>query len=144
LKIVQGWDPHLSRALHDGPAHDKHGRQRCGVTSGPMSFAVFQYLHILSAAERGGWDEVAAAQAAVTALFRSMQDDPTKFADLQRAKYIMGLGHPLTAAVTPKQVERALAALSELPRASDRDRLARSLNLLEDGPYRDQLRRHYA
>ena len=109
-----------------------------------MSFAVFQYLHILSVAERGDWEEVAAAQAAVTALFCSMQDDPTKFADLQRAKYIMGLGHPLTGTVTPQQVERVLVALAELPRASDRDRLARSLNLMEDGPYRDQLRRHYA
>jgi dihydrodipicolinate synthase/N-acetylneuraminate lyase len=143
LKIVQGWDPHLSRALREGPAHDKQGRQRCGVTSGPMSFAVFQYLHILSAAERGDWNEVAAAQAAVTALFCSMQDDPAKFADLQRAKYIMGLGHPLTGTVTAQQVERVLAALAELPRASDSDRLARSLNLMEDGPYRDELRRHY-
>ena len=71
LKIVQGWDPHLARALRDGPEHDAQGRQRCGVTSGPMSFAVFQYLHILAAAERGDWDEVAAAQAAVTSSVRS-------------------------------------------------------------------------
>src|SRR4029453_3102467 len=79
LKIVQGWDPHLARALRDGPALDKEGRQRCGVTSGPMSFAVFQYLHILAAAEHDDWDEVAASQAAVTSLFEAMQDDPTKF-----------------------------------------------------------------
>src|SRR5689334_8114759 len=66
LKVVQGWDPHLAQALADGPKFDAQGRQRCGVTSGPMSFAVFQYLHILAAATRGDWDEVSAAQAAVT------------------------------------------------------------------------------
>jgi dihydrodipicolinate synthase/N-acetylneuraminate lyase len=143
LKIVQGWDPHLARALRDGPTCDKQGRQRCGVTSGPMSFAVFQYLHILAAAQRGDWNEVTAAQAAVTALFQAMQDDPAKFADLQRAKYIMGLGQPLTGEVTREQVERVLSALAGLPRSQDRDRLARSLNLMDDGPFRDELRRHY-
>jgi dihydrodipicolinate synthase/N-acetylneuraminate lyase len=143
LKIVQGWDPHLARALRDGPAHDKQGRQRCGVTSGPMSFAVYQYLHILAATERGDWEEVAAAQAAVTALFAAMQDDPTKFADLQRAKFLMGLGQPLTSAVAPLQYERVLAALANLPRPTDRDRLARSLNLMEDGPFQNDLRNLY-
>jgi dihydrodipicolinate synthase/N-acetylneuraminate lyase len=144
LKIVQGWDPHLVRALREGRDHDPQGRQRCGVTSGPMSCAIHQYLHILAAAERGDWDEVAAAQAAVTALFQSMQDDPMKFADLQRAKFIMGLGHPLTGAVQPQQVERVLAALTNLPRPDDRSRLARSLNLMDDGPHRSALRELYA
>ena len=127
LKIVQGWDPHLARAL-------KEGGQRMGVTSGPMSFAVFQYLHLLDAAERGDWTEVAAAQEAVSILFRAMQDDPTKFADLQRAKYIMGLGEPLTAEVKLEQVERVMSALESLPRSDDRHRLAKSLDLLSDGP----------
>lgn len=144
LKIVQGWDPHLARALKDGPAHDARGRQRCGVTSGPMSFAVFQYVHLLAAADRGDWDEVAAAQAAVTSLFQAMQDDPTKFADLQRAKRIMGLGQPLTGEVSGEQVGRIFSALSLLPRAEDRDRLARSLNLMGAGPFEEKLRRHYA
>jgi len=144
LKIVQGWDPHLARALRDGPGHDQRGRQRCGVTSGPMSFAVFQYLHILAAAERGDWEEVAAAQSAVTSLFAAMQDDPTKFADLQRAKYLMGLGNPLTRTVVPPQFERVLSALNNLPRDADRDRLARSLNLMEDGPFQHGLRDLYA
>jgi NTP pyrophosphatase (non-canonical NTP hydrolase)/dihydrodipicolinate synthase/N-acetylneuraminate lyase len=139
LKIVQGWDPHLARALQDGPSYDAQGRQRCGVTSGPMSFAVFQYLHLLEAAARQDWDEVAQSQLAVTALFQAMQDDPTKFADLQRAKRIMGLGEPLTGAVSPVQVERVLHILAELNRAADRSRLARSLDLLGDGPYHDRL-----
>jgi dihydrodipicolinate synthase/N-acetylneuraminate lyase len=143
LKIVQGWDTHLAQALRDGPRFDANGRQRCGVTSGPMSFAVFQYLHMLQAAEQGDWDEVGAAQAAVTSLFHSMQDDPNKFADLQRAKFIMGLGQPLTSEVTREQTDRVLQALSEVPRAADRDRLARSLNLMEDGPFREQLLAFY-
>jgi len=134
LKIVQGWDPHLARALQDGPKHDAQGRQRCGVTSGPMSFAVYQYNHILAAAARNDWDEVAAAQAAVTALFAAMQDDPSKFADLQRAKYIMGLGQPLTGSITPKQFEPVLRALHQIPRAADRRRLVESLTLMDDGP----------
>jgi dihydrodipicolinate synthase/N-acetylneuraminate lyase len=143
LKIVQGWDPHLARALRDGPQHDPQGRQRCGVTSGPMSFAIFQYLHILAAANQNDWDEVAQAQAAVTSLFSAMQDDARKFADLQRAKYLMGLGQPLIGEVTKVQYERVLEALKQLSRPADRDRLARSLNLMEDGPFAATLRDFY-
>jgi hypothetical protein len=139
LKIVQGWDPHLGRALQDGPRHDTQGRQRCGVTSGPMSFAMFQYLHILDAARRSDWEEVATAQAAVTSLFASMQDDPRRFADLQRAKHIMGLGHPLTGEVTPEQTRRVLDAVRALPRSDDRQRLAKSLDLMGDGPFHQEL-----
>jgi dihydrodipicolinate synthase/N-acetylneuraminate lyase len=131
LKIVQGWDPHLVRALQEG--------QRCGVTSGPMSFAVHQYLHILAAIGRGDFAEAAVAQSAVTTLFQSMQDDPRKFADLQRAKIIMGLGQPLTAEVSEQQIERVLAALESLPRAADKQRLAASLDLLGDGPFHARL-----
>jgi dihydrodipicolinate synthase/N-acetylneuraminate lyase len=139
LKIVQGWDPHLAKALLDGPDHDPQRRQRCGVTSGPMSFAIHQYVHLLTAAAQGDWDEVAEAQAAVTALFQAMQDDPAKFADLQRAKVIMGLGQPLTGKVEPAQIERVLTALEGLPRRADRARLARSLDLMGDGPYHERL-----
>ncbi len=143
LKIVQGWDPHLARALADGPRYDARGKQRCGITSGPMSLAVFQYTHILAATERGDGEEVDQAQAAVTALFASMQDDPRKFADLQRAKYVMGLGHPLTAEVATTQAERLLSALESLSRKADRARLARSLDLLGDGPFHERLARLY-
>jgi dihydrodipicolinate synthase/N-acetylneuraminate lyase len=139
LKIVQGWDPHLAKALLDGPEHDVRRRQRSGVTSGPMSFAVYQYLHILATAKQGDWDEVADAQAAVTSLFQAMQDDPAKFADLQRAKFIMGLGQPLTGEVSPDQIERVLTALESVPRPEDRVRLARSLDLMGDGPYHERL-----
>jgi len=131
LRIVQGWDPHLARALQDGATA---GDQRCGITSGPMSFAIYQYQHILDAAARLDWTEVQLAQQAVTEMFQSMQDDPRHFADLQRAKYIMGLGHPICGQVSSEQVGRVLQALSQLPRRNDRDRLCQSLDLLGDGP----------
>lgn len=139
LKVVQGWDPFLVRALQDGPRFDPQQRARCGVTSGPMSFAVFQYQHIFEAAARGDWSEAEQAQGAVTLLFQSMQDDPTKFADLQRAKYIMGLGEPLTSAVDLAKCQRVLETLRTLPREEDRRRLARSLNLMGDGPFAEEL-----
>lgn len=139
LKIVQGWDPFLVRALQDGPKHDSRQRPRCGVTSGPMSFAVHQYQHIFAALSRGDVGEAEQAQAAVTVLFQSMQDDPNKFADLQRAKFIMGLGEPLTSAVDRAACRRMLDTLRDLPRAEDRQRLARSLNLMEDGPFAAEL-----
>jgi hypothetical protein len=139
LKIVQGWDPHLIRALRDGPRFDAAGRQRAGVTSGLMSLAVDQYLHVLAAAARGDWDEAETAQEAATGLFRAMQDDPVSFADLQRAKYVMGLGHPITGEITQAQAERLLAALERAPRDADRRRLARSLDLMGDGPFHARL-----
>ncbi len=133
LKVVQGWDPFLAKALKDDPV-------RCGVTSGPMSFAIFQYLHILNAAKEDDWGEVEVAQRAVTQLFESMQDDPAKFADLQRAKYIMGLGHPITGQIDEPQVERVFEALEKVDRVEDRSRLAASLNLMGDGPFADRLK----
>jgi hypothetical protein len=68
-----------------------------------------------------------------------MQDDPRKFADLQRAKYIMGLGHPLLGEVQPEQVERVMIALESVPRGEDRRRLAQSLDLMGDGPLHERL-----
>lgn len=139
LKIVQGWDPHLAQALSEGPRSNIENKQRVGITSGPMSFAVYQYLYMLDAAQEHDWDELALSQKAVTALFQAMQDDPTKFADLQRAKFIMGLGLPLTASLETEKIERVLTALEELPRKSDQRRLAKSLDLMGDGPYHDRL-----
>lgn len=141
LKIVQGWDPHFASALQAGPQHDPQGRQRCGVTSGPMSFAIFQYLHMFDAAARGDWSEVEAAQQAVTQVFESMQDDPRKFADLQRAKFIMGLGQPLTGEVTSEQVERVFVALQSIRRAEDKARMIASFDLMQDGPFHERLGR---
>ena len=134
LKIVQGWDPHLAKALQDDPV-------RCGVTSGPMSFAFFQYQAILEAAGQKDWAEVAAAEQAVSAIFASMQDDPEKFADLQRAKFIMGLGHPQFGTITDAQCERVFRAIESLPRAEDRQRISHSMNLVGGGPFTERLDR---
>jgi dihydrodipicolinate synthase/N-acetylneuraminate lyase len=139
LKIVQGWDPHLSRALQDGPRHDITRRQRCGFTSGAMSFAINNYVEIAKSAQAGNWDEVADYQQAVTTVFAAMQDDPTKFADLQRAKFIMGLGHPITRDITPEQVERVFAALEGLPKSAGKICLAWSLKMMSNCPYEERL-----
>ncbi|MDA0659587.1 MAG: dihydrodipicolinate synthase family protein [Planctomycetota bacterium] len=139
LKIVQGWDTHLARALQDGSQQSSHGVNRCGVTSGAMAFSLFQYRHIFDAAERGDWTEVAAAQQGVSHVFASMQDDPRRFADLQRAKTIMGLGYPLTGTITTEQTARVMQALAQVSRVEDRRRLAQSLNLMQDGPFAQEL-----
>lgn len=139
LKIVQGWDPHLVRALRDGAASGSGGRRRTGITSGLMSLALHQYRHLLAAADSGDWEEAERALQPASALFRAMQDDPAHFADLQRAKYLMGLGHPVSGTVTAEQAERILATLEGLPREADRRRLARSLDLMGDGPYHERL-----
>ncbi|WP_233216465.1 dihydrodipicolinate synthase family protein [Blastopirellula marina] len=143
LKIVQGWDPHLAQALMEGPRSNIESKQRVGITSGPMSFAVYQYLYMLEAANEHDWHELEVAQKAVTALFEAMQDDPTKFADLQRAKFIMGLGLPLTAGLDRDKIERVLTTLERLPRKSDQKRLAKSLDLMQDGPYHERLVKLY-
>jgi len=139
LKIVQGWDPHIERALKDGPLFDALGRQRVGITSGLMSLAIYQYLHMLKAATQDDWEELTEAQKAATTLFSAMQDEPGSFADLQRAKYIMGLGQPITGTVETSQVERVFTALEGLARTDDRERLARSLDLMGDGPFHRRL-----
>ena len=114
LKIVQGWDPHLARALREGPQHDAHGpaalrrHERADVVCrvSVPAYSGGGGARRLGRSRRGSSrrDEPVSA----------MQDDPAKFADLQRAKYIMGLGHPLTGTVTPQQFDRVLIALAQL------------------------------
>jgi len=143
LKIVQGWDPFLSRALQDGPRFDKLARQRVGITSGMMSLALYQYDYMLQQAQAGNWAELERAQKAVTPLFSAMQDDPEHFADLQRAKYLMGLGQPILGRVTAVQVERLFEALNKVENREDRMRLSKSLDLMKDGPYHQRLLQLY-
>lgn len=143
LKIVQGWDTHLAQALSEGPRSNIENKQRAGMTSGPMSFAVYQYIHILEAAEKHDWEELHLSVNAAVLLFRAMQDNPAKFADLQRAKFIMGLGLPLTESLEHSKVERVFAALEALPRPEDKRRMAKSLDLMQDGPYHERLAAMY-
>lgn len=141
LKIVQGWDPHLSRALQDGPRHDLQRRQRCGFTSGAMSFAALSFFDMLLHSDNNEWDELERTQASVTQVFASMQDDPTKFADLQRAKVVMGLGQPITRDVTSEQIERIFTALDGLAASNQKLLLLSSLRLMPGGPYHDRLKK---
>lgn len=141
LKIVQGWDPHLARALQDGPRHDLQRRQRCGFTSGAMSFAAHSFFDLLRCAEDAEWDGVQRTQTTVSQIFAAMQDDPTKFADLQRAKVIMGLGQPITREVTNEQIERVFTALDSLAPSKEKRMLLSSLRLMPDGPYHDRLKK---
>lgn len=138
LKIVQGWDTHLARALREGALAGGAQGNRCGVTSGAMAFSLFQYRHLFAAAERHDWEEVAAAQQAVSLVFQAMQDDPGRFADLQRAKMMMGLGHPIAGTITAPQTAQVLQALHAIPRVADRQRMARSFNLMQDGPFAEE------
>lgn len=137
LKIVQGWDPHLARALQDGPRHDLQRRQRCGFTSGAMSFAINEFVNIAAAAKKEDWSRVAEIQQTVSTVFAAMQDDPGKFADLQRAKFIMGMGHPITRDITEQQVERVFATLEKLPR--DGKSISWSLKMMSNCPYEARL-----
>lgn len=139
VKIVQGWDPHLVRALRDGAPETQDGPWQVGVTSGLMGLALEQYQYLLAAARRGEWQRAQSALDAAGVLFRAMQDDPQHFADLQRAKYLMGLGHPLTGTIEANQIEPILQALESLPEPDDRRRLARSLDLMGDGPGHERL-----
>lgn len=139
LKIVQGWDPHLVRALREGPGFDPNGRQRSGITSGVMAFAVHQYQYLLEAAQAGDWAAATTALESANRLFEAMQDDPGRFPDLQRAKYVMGLGQPLTATVSEENAARVIEALEGLADAGDRDRLSRSLDLMGEGPFHSRL-----
>lgn len=143
LKIVQGWDPFLSQALQDGPLFDKSARQRVGITSGMMSLAIYQYDYMLQQAQAENWSELARAQNAVTPLFSAMQDDPSHFADLQRAKYLMGLGQPILGSVTAEQVEALFDALKRVENRADRIRLSKSLDLMQDGPFHQRLLQLY-
>ena len=56
---------------------------------------------------------------------------------------IMGLGQPITAAVDERQVKRVFTALEALPREVDRSRLAKSLDLMQRGPFHNRLIEFY-
>ena len=75
-------------------------------------------------------------------MMRSMQDDPTKIADLQRAKFVMGLGHPINRKIEPAQAKRILTALAALPRKQDQKRIIKGLNLLGDCIYANELAKY--
>ena len=138
LKIVQGWDPHLARRCCEGPsstpADDSDAASRAGRCRSRFINTCTSWRR---PSEASGTKLPCAS--CRDGLFQAMQDDPAKFADLQRAKFMMGLGHPLTGTVAPEQFDPVLKALPRSAATADRDRLARSLNLMEDGPFQPGL-----
>lgn len=98
---------------------------------------------MLKHADKKNWDELARAQESVSTLMASLQDDPAKLGDLPRAKWAMGLGHPIDRAIPVKKVERLVIAIENLKNTGDRKRLAKSLNLMGDVPFAARLAKLY-
>jgi hypothetical protein len=55
----------------------------------------------------------------------------------------MGLGHPIISKVDPKKSEKLIVAIEGLQDKGDRKRLARSVNMMECGPYAQRLSKLY-
>lgn len=146
-KIVQGWDAFYARALQEGLRSD--GSQHCGATSGAAACMVHAYEAMHQAAQLKDWEELSTLQQVVAKVFYSMQGpDKTLFPDLQIAKLVMGLGHPLTEKRSLEDASPLLKTLSELSGEVDPKYLnliVRSLLLMEpypdhQSPVRDQLK----
>ena len=99
--------------------------------------------HMLGHCDKQNWKEVTRIQASVTAMMGALQDDPTKIADLARAKWAMGLGHPINRKNEKKNSDRLIVAIEGQKNTADRKRLAKSVNLMGDGPYADRLSKLY-
>ena len=142
-KIVQGWDAFYAEALKAGERPD--GSNRCGATSGAAACMVFAFREMHRFAVSRDWDSVAQLQKAVSEVFWSMQgSDKTKFPDLQIAKWVMGLGHPLTETRSVSQAEPMVFALESIIRNPEIRTGARlildSLLIMGDAPpYRSPL-----
>lgn len=55
----------------------------------------------------------------------------------------MGLGHPINSKVDPKKSEKLIKAIEGLKDKGDRKRLAKSVNMMESGPYAQRLSKLY-
>jgi len=76
-------------------------------------------------------------------MMAALQDDPTKIADLQRAKWAMGFGHPICCKNCPKKSAKLIVAIESTKNAGDRKRLAKSVNLLGCSPFAERLTKLY-
>jgi len=112
-KIVQGWDAFYAEALQQGLR--TNGHNHCGATSGAAACMVFAYKAMYEATLANDWDKLAAIQSVVSKVFFSMQGpDKSKFPDLQTAKWVMGLGHPLTEKREDKHADKLIDVLHVL------------------------------
>ncbi|MEM9674966.1 MAG: hypothetical protein ACFB15_17890 [Cyclobacteriaceae bacterium] len=135
-KIVQGWDEFYGRALREGT--DEEGVQHCGATSGAAACMVYAYQVMYQAAQKNQWDKLAQIQQVVSKVFYSMQGvDKNLFPDLQIAKWMMGLGHPLTESRSSDDAQPVLDTLAKLARSSNPEHvqlIIDSLLIMQDHP----------
>ncbi|OQX95907.1 hypothetical protein B6I21_03045, partial [candidate division KSB1 bacterium 4572_119] len=137
-KIVQGWDAFYTRAMQAGKRAD--GLNQCGATSGAAACMVKAFDNMYKFARAEDWSSVAQIQKAVTEAFYSMQGvDKDKFPDLQIAKFVMGLGHPLTEERTFKDGERLVSTVEKLVEEKETQMggrlIAESLLIMGKGEY---------
>lgn len=112
-KIVQGWDAFYAEALQQGLR--TNGHNHCGATSGAAACMVYAYKAMYEATLKNDWDQLAEIQSVVSRVFFSMQGaDKSKFPDLQIAKWVMGLGHPLTEKRAKEDAARLIETLHNL------------------------------
>jgi len=108
-----------------------------------MAYCQHQYKYMLDHCDEKNWEEVKRTQRSVTAMWDALSDDPTKVPDLQRAKCAMGLGHVINREIKKDDAERLIVAIEGQENAGDRERLAKSVNLMGEGPYADRLSKLY-
>ncbi|MFW5759740.1 MAG: hypothetical protein ACOCXH_02025 [Cyclobacteriaceae bacterium] len=117
-KIVQGWDAFYAEALQQGLR--PNGHNHCGATSGAAACMVYAYKAMYETTLKNDWDKLAEIQSVVSRVFLSMQgDDKNKFPDLQIAKWVMGLGHPLTEERSEKDAANLVKTLHQLSEDED-------------------------
>jgi len=134
-KIVQGWDAFYADAMKAG-MRSSDGVQQCGATSGAAACMVHAYAAMHQAAKDQEWERLATLQEVLSEVFYSMQGaDPSKFPDLQIAKWVMGLGHPLTETRSENEAEPLLTKLQDLVEKPEKKEAAqlivKSLLLME-------------
>ncbi len=146
-KIKQGWDSHYARALKAGIRPD--GTNQCGATSGAAACMVYAYDAMYECAAKENWSCLISVQEMVNRVFDALQDkDRTRFPDLQIAKRVMGLGHPLTEERTLDTAEKFVEFIEELAKQHPNNRaiklIARSMIIMGDmgknrSPFYDRL-----
>jgi hypothetical protein len=108
-----------------------------------MAYCQYQFKHMLNQCDNKNWEAVTGHQASVSKMMACLQDDPKAIADLQRAKWAMGLGHPVNSAVDPKKAVKLIEAIEGIKDNGDRQRLAKSVNMMGCGPYAARLAKLY-
>jgi len=137
-KIVQGWDAFYSKAMQAGKRAD--GLNQCGATSGAAACMVHAFKAMYELTTSENWADLQVLQSVVSEVFHSMQgEDKNVFPDLQTAKWVMGLGQPLTESRGEENAKTLLAKLVQLSNngtsAPSVTLIIKSLLLMEESSY---------